>query len=372
MDLRTRAIGPAAAAGALIAISVLIASTAKAEDVVAQAKAEVAALSSQHTPWEGPSTAPKPQPGKHIVWLSVDEQNQASHQWGDAIREAAGKIGWTATVIDGHDSPSGWLEGLNQAIALHADGVVTDVDFTSLQAQVQVAREKGIVFVGIHAAARPGPQPNLGLFVNIGQDPAAIGRAQADWIIANSDGRAHVVVTTHGEFAIAETKARATEARLKQCTTCVVEEYSNSPMAEVGQRQPALVTAWVQRYRTPLYVTAVADYTLQFQVPALKAGGVPPLAVTLVGADGDKSAYARIRAGDQYQHVTVAEPYEMEGYEAVDELNRAFHQEPPSGMVQQPYLVTPDNIHAQGGDQDTYIPASDYKKRYLELWGVTS
>jgi len=338
----------------------------------AHAHADVALMASQHTPWDGPASAPKPEPGKRIVWLSVDEQNQASHQWGEAIREAAGKIGWVTTVIDGHDSPTGWLDGLNQAIALHADGVVTDVDFTSLQSEVKSARQRGIVFVGIHAAARPGPQPNLGLFVNIGQDPAAIGRAQADWIIANSDGHAHVVVTTHGEFAIAETKARATEARLKQCSTCVVEEYSNSPMAEVAQRQPELVTAWVQRYGTPLYITAVADYTLQFQIPALKAGGVPPSAVILVGADGDKSAYERIRAGNQYQQVTVAEPYEMEGYEAVDELNRAFHQQPPSGMAQRPYLVTPGNIHAQGGDHDTYIPDNDYKEHYLALWGVGS
>ena len=36
--------------------------------------------------------------------------------------------------------------------------------------------------------------------------------------------------------------------------------------------------------------------------------------------DGNKSAYKRIRAGNEYQLVTVAEPYGMEAYQAIDEF----------------------------------------------------
>jgi ribose transport system substrate-binding protein len=43
---------------------------------------------------------------------------------------------------------------------------------------------------------------------------------------------------------------------------------------------------------------------------------------------------------------------------------------PPSGFVQTPYLVTPDNINAEGGDKNTFIPSNDYEKHYLALWGV--
>src|SRR6185312_10832048 len=107
----------------------------------------------------------------------------------------------------------------------------------------------------------------------------------------DSDGKARVVVTSHNEFAIAETKSKAVVQRLKQCSGCTVLEYSNSPIAEVAQRQPQLVTSWVQKYGTPLYITAVADYTLDFQVPALRDAGVDTKDVKLVGADGQRSAY---------------------------------------------------------------------------------
>ncbi len=102
----------------------------------------------------------------------------------------------------------------------------------------------------------------------------------------------------------------------------------------------------------------------------MRAGGVDPSQVIIVSADGNKSAYERIRAGGQYQLVTASEPYKMQGYQAIDELNRAFHKMPPSGFVQTPYLVTPENIAAEGGDKNTFIPSNDYEKHYLELWGV--
>ena len=109
-------------------------------------------------------------------------------------------------------------------------------------------------------------------------------------------------------------------------------EFSNSPIAEVAQRQPALVTAWVQKYGTPLYITSVADYTADFQIPALRAGGVDPKDVIIVSADGNKSAYERIRAGGQYQLVTASEPYKMQAYQAIDELNRAFQGQEPERL----------------------------------------
>jgi ribose transport system substrate-binding protein len=70
------------------------------------------------------------------------------------------------------------------------------------------------------------------------------------------------------------TRAVATRERLSQCPGCEVVEFSNTPLAEAPQRQPQLITSWIQKYGTPLYVTAIADFTLDFQVPALKAVGL--------------------------------------------------------------------------------------------------
>jgi ribose transport system substrate-binding protein len=361
---------PAAPAMVALAALIVTAVPARADAFMNEVKAEVVRYSGPQTEWRGPTSGPKLLPGKHIAYMSTDEQNDASHAWGQALAEVGNRIGWKVTIIDGHGSPVGWQAGLNQAIALKVDGIVTSADAPSLQPQVQDAKAKGIVVVGIHATAMPGPQPQYGVFYNIQQDPREIGRAQADWIILHSNGTARVVVTTHCEYQIACTKAKATQARLQECKGCKVLEFSNTPIAEVAQRQPELVTAWVQKYGLPLYITSVADYTADYQIPALRTGGVNPSQVILVAADGNRSAFERIRAGNQYQLVTVSEPYGMEAYQAVDELNRAFQKQPPSGFVPTPYLVTPDNINAEGGDKDTFIPSNHYAEHYLQIWGV--
>ena len=336
---------------------------------MADAKAALVIYAGPQNEWRGPTSSVKPEPGKSIVYVSNDENNDASRAWGVAISEAGAQIGWEVTVIDGKATPVGWINAFNQAIALGANGIITSADAASLKEPIGAAEDAGIPIVGIHAAALPGPNEELGLFTNIQQDPREIGKAQADWIIADSGGTARVIVTSHNEFAIAETKSRATEARLRECDECTVLDYVSSPISEVAQRQPQLVASWLQIHGAPLYVTAVADYTLDFQVPTLRSAGVDTADIKLVGADGQRSAYERVRTGE-YQVVTVSEPVEMQAYQAVDELARAFAGEAPSGFVQAPYLVTPDNVDAEGGASNAFVPSNDYRAKYLALWGA--
>lgn len=344
--------------------------SARADDVVAAATAAVARYAGPQTTWQGPTEGPVPEKGKSIVYLSGDEQNDISREYGLYMKQAAGHLGWKLTVIDGKGSPATWVSGFNQAIALKPDGIAIFADAKSLQGPIRTASEQGIPVVGLHAASLPGPQPDLHLFVNIQEDPRQIGKAQADWAIADSKGTARVIVITHNEYQIAVTKSTATRDELAACTGCKVLDYANFPASEAAQRMPQLTTSWVQRFGLPLYITSVGDNDLDFAVPALRAAGVKPDQVKLIGSDGNRSAYERIRKGGQYQTVTVSEPIELQAYQAIDEFNRAFHKAPPSGFVQPPYLVTPQNVNEAGGTKDLFVPGNDYKAHYLKLWGV--
>ena len=58
--------------------------SARADDAVEAAKAAVAKYAGPQTTWEGPTSAPKPDAGKKIVFLSGDEQNDISHLYGQS------------------------------------------------------------------------------------------------------------------------------------------------------------------------------------------------------------------------------------------------------------------------------------------------
>jgi ribose transport system substrate-binding protein len=370
MSSEKRVMHSTAAAVAIAAFVGVAAARADDGQVVADAKAAVARYAGPQTTWEGPTSAPKPESGKKIVYLSGDEQNDISHLYGVYIKEAGERVGWDVTIIDGKGSPTSWLAGMNQAIALKPDGIALFADGASLKDPINAGVAQGIKFVGLHAAGFPGPQPDLNIFYNIQEDPREIGKAEAAWAIADSNGTARVVVLSHNEYAIAEVKSMATKEEIERCAGCEVLEYVNSPASEAAQRQPQLTTSWVQRFGLPLYATSVGDNDWDFAVPVLRAGGIDPDQVKLIAADGNRSAYDRIRKGGQYQVVTVSEPIELQAYQVIDELNRAFHDQEPSGFVQAPFLVTADNIHLEGGDQNTFIPSNNYKDRYLEIWGV--
>ena len=85
--------------------------------------------------------------------------------------------------------------------------------------------------------------------------------------------------------------------------------------------------------------------------------------------DGAKSAFQRIRTG-QYQVATVAEPLHLQGWQMVDELNRAFAGEQPSGYVAPVHLFLQDNIEFDGGDKNIYDPDNGYRDAYKKIWKV--
>ena len=104
-----RAAGPRTAFFLAIAGVCVSASIGLADEVTDAAKAAVAKYVGIQSEWLGPTSAPKPQPGKQIVYLSGDENIDTSHEYGVYMQEAAAKIGWEVTVIDGKGSPCrGW------------------------------------------------------------------------------------------------------------------------------------------------------------------------------------------------------------------------------------------------------------------------
>jgi ABC-type sugar transport system substrate-binding protein len=115
---------------------------AQADDFMDQVKADVQKYSGTETDWRGPTSGPKIETGKHIVYMSSNQQNDASQEWGRRFEDVARKAGWTVTTIDGHGSPVGWQQGMNQAIALKPDGIILEADAVSLKSQVLDAHSR--------------------------------------------------------------------------------------------------------------------------------------------------------------------------------------------------------------------------------------
>ncbi len=321
------------------------------------------------TKWYGPTSGPKPEPGKFIICVPGNGQNVIEKLWCDLIVENASLIGWKAQSIDGKGSAQGWTQALTQAIALKPNVIVNIADAATTKDLNLQAVAQGISVIGIHATAFAKPAPELGLYSNIVSEVTDIGEAEADYIIADSCGKANALVLYDAAYEIARNKSKAMWDRLQECRDCKDLGYVASPIAEISQRMPQLCATWAAQFDKPWYATTIYDGYWDFCVPALKTAGLTPKDAILVASDGTAAAYDRIRNGD-FQAATVPEPARQFAFMALDDAIRAVAGEPPAGWSQPIYLVVKQNVDAEGGANGEFVPSNDYVNKYKALWGV--
>ena len=91
----------------------------------------------------------------------------------------------------------------------------------------------------------------------------------------------------------------------------------------------------------------------------------PPANIS--AGDGSPSALMRIRY-KSYQKATIPEPLILQGWQLVDELNRAMQDMPPSGYQTPPAILTKDNTGVPDEGLGLFDPDSDYRGAYRRIW----
>lgn len=353
----------------LTALSLTVAMPAFA-DAISDAKALVAKHAGKKETWDGPTSGPKGAEGKTIVVLAGDMKNGGILGVTKGVEEAAAAIGWDIRVLDGAGSISGRTAAFGQALALKPDGIVINgFDAVEQQAAMKQAADAGIPMVSWHASPEIGPDEKAGVFANVSTDPMAVSASAAQWAFADADGKPGVVIFTDSTYAIAIAKADRMKEEIEKLGGTVLE-YVDTPIADTSNRMPTLTTALLQRYGDKwTHSLAINDIYFDFMGPSLAAAGKKgsdrPTAVA--AGDGSESAYWRIRNGD-YQSVTVAEPLNLQGWQLVDELNRAFAGEAWSGYTSPLHVVTSENIAFDGGENNIFDPGNNYRDEYKKIW----
>ena len=343
------------------------------EAYLQMAKDYMAMVTAPGTPWTGPTTGPTAQPRKLIVYVSSDQRNGGPQGAGDGAQEAAKAIGWDFRILDGQGSVQGRTTALNQAIALKPDGIVLgNVDTQEQAPVIRRAAMLGIRMVGWHIGANPGPVTDPPVFTNVTTDPREVAKAAAMYAIVDSNGTANVIHFKDSITTISTAKTNASEEVIKGCAGCRVLETEDTPMGDLANRMPSLTTSLLTKYgKQWTYAIAVNDLYFDFSAPSLQAAGVDsangyPRQIS--SGDGSVTAFQRIRQ-HRYQIGTVAEPLHLQGWMCIDELNRAFAGQPPSGFVPPPHLFIASNLDRDGGPNNVYEPENGYKEIYKKIWG---
>lgn len=340
-------------------------------DSMGDAKALVEKYASKVTTWDGPTSGPKAQDGKTIVVLAADLKNGGILGVTTGVQEAAAAIGWEVKVLDGAGSVGGRTAAFGQALALKPAGIVINgFDAVEQAPMLEQAKAAKIPLVSWHAGPTIGPDEKSGVFANVGTDAMEVSKAAANWAFVDAKGKPGVIIFTDSTYAIAIAKADKMKQEIERLGGTVLE-YVDTPIAETSQRMPQLTTSLLQKYGDKwTHSLAINDLYFDFMGPSLAAAGKggTDAPINVAAGDGSESAYQRIRAG-QFQKVTVAEPLNLQGWQLVDEINRALAGEKWSGYLPPLHVVTADNVEFDGGPKNSFDPGNGYRDAYKKIWG---
>ena len=322
------------------------------------------------TPFDGPTSGPVAAEGKSIVLVAADLKNGGILGVTTGVEEAAAKIGWEVRVLDGAGSIQGRTAAIGQAMALQPDGlIINGFDAVEQQAALAGVVAASIPMVSWHSGPKIGCDAPGGIFANVSTDAMTVSEVAAKWAIEDAGDGVGAVIFTDSTYQIAIDKADRIKETIEAMGGTVLE-YVDTPIADTSTRMGPLTTSLLQKYGDKwTHALAINDLYFDFMGPALVSAGIPGDGAPKAGSagDGSEAAFQRIRTG-QYQTITVAEPLNLQGWQLVDELNRAIQGEACSGYITSPALVTQDGL-AMLGDSNQFDPDSPYREAYSEIWG---
>ena len=362
---------PRLGAMALAVTAASFVSHVMADEFLDAAKKKVQVATMSKSVWDGPTTGPKAVASKTIVFVAADLKNGGILGVSKGVEKAAAAIGWKGRVLEGQGPVRARTWALNRALALKPGGFGGGaLAPPKKKGALEHPPKAGIPGVGWHSGKKPGPTTTAGFFANVTTTADDVSEVAALSAVADSGGKAGVVIFTDSQYAIAVYKARAMEAVIKKCGGCTVLSFEDSPISESSTRMPQLTTSLLQRFGDKwTHSLAINDLYFDFMGSSLAAAGKKgdgaPKAVS--AGDGSEAAYQRIRS-KRYQAGTVPEPLNMQGWQIVDELNRAFNQVAWSGYIPKVHLVTADNVGKDGGPKNLFDPDNGYRNAYKKIW----
>jgi ribose transport system substrate-binding protein len=337
--------------------------------VVADAQAALKPVSTPINEWTGPDESPKAARGKKIWVISCAQASNCAIDT-EAAAEGAKAIGWTATIFDGQGDPARYNQGIRNAVADKADGIVLiSVPTGLVQDALRFAKDHKVPVVNAASQDTKDTETDPLVFANVVHPWADQGTWLGQWLVADSKGTAQVVIFRDDEFSGVKLRQDKVVEELKKCSGCSVLDENKLSIADAtSSRMTQITKAEIDRFGPKLkYIVSPFGTVESFIVPAIKAAGRNDIKV--VGYDGNKQQTAFCDEGTVGAIAVTLLGWT--GWAGVDQMNRAFNGQPAVEENVKGFLATHDNKTCPAGQLAESLVKFDYKFKFKELWAVS-
>jgi len=349
---------------------------------VAAAKARVAELSKPTTAFPPPGPAIKnlkSLSGKTVWYIPITEKVEFFQAVTGGLKTALAKAGVKLRSCSGEANPSATAACVNQAVDARAGAIIVDAIPIAVAAQAFEAAKASNIPVLV-TDQDPPPPGVPGAVKGIGDSKLAytlsaldLQKGVADWIIADSNGKANVLVSelTDSPSTQAWIEKGALGEFKTYCPGCKTT-LSKINIASL-QLVPSKTSSDLLRNQSTNYVLAEFDATLQpIQAGVQQAGFANK--VKAVSSSGLLGPLQQIKSG-RFLHADMGIDYAYQGWAIADEVFRMMLGQPPVEEKVPNRLFTRENVVSlkltpAAEASGEWYGSTDFKSMFTKLWGL--
>lgn len=342
-------------------------------DFEAKIAADVAAATAAQTETTNPvpTGGPAPATGKKIVIIPCSASVEGCARPARSSKEAAEKIGWSATIDDPAGDGAKMSAAIQRAISSGANGIVLNsIDAAAVQGDLKAARDAGLSVVcdmcgdtgGLIQSVIPPLEENFRAGYLLGQQSYLLAKERY-----NSPPK--FIVLLDDEFATVRARVDGVKKFIDDCKAagggCELVAEDKYLAKDISTTAPARVVQIVQN--NPSYNAMFVGYdaALYFFAKGLEQAGLAdPAKAFGVSIDADVANTEMIRTGG-YQAASAGVAMSRVGYGLVDNLNRLIAGQAAVDQGVTVKIINQQNVPAEGAWDGDF----DATPLYLTAWG---
>jgi ribose transport system substrate-binding protein len=323
----------------------------------------------------GPPFDARKAAGKTVWYIGIDMSEPILHTISDQLKAALATVGVNLQICDGEGRPTQWNACANDAVDRHANAIIVE-SFSPLLVASALARAKaaGIPVINGNTGDPTAPL-SPGTDANVAFQYSESGRLTSDWVIADSNGKANVLVLATSDAPnssalvnsgyLAEFKAK--------CPGCTVTT-KDVAVSQWSTGLAPLTESSLTANPNIDYVIPAYDGMSTFVDPAIQsAGKANSVKVATFNADLEPMQQM---AKHNLIEVDVGSDNSYEGWAYADQALRLMTGNKPVANELVPVRVfTRDNVNSfhltQAADSSgVWFGPPTYVAEYKKLWGV--
>lgn len=309
--------------------------------------------------------------GKTVWYISPSQATGYALSVSQGLSAAGKAAGVNITIFDGKGEPTRFTQGVEQAVAQKAGGIVLyGIDPALVPQGLLQAKAAKIPVVSV-LTGKPSP-PNGTVAEAINENVTGGAKAMADYSAFYTGCKVVGATSFDPVYPSLVTEKETIKAELARLcsSTCSVIDHQMS-LATMATALAPSVQNLIQRTPKLTTIFATFDQAATYENPAVSSSSSK---VKIVGTDGLAPNIDSIRKGSAQIADISYVPAPYLGWLSLDQVARAILGK-PTGANGQPYVLPTqtfdkDNVGTSDAIPSLFPKYANYQSDFTKIWGV--